>query len=181
MGYTKKEILSQMKECFFENFVFNKYKDGKNDSWVDGANSIVCDLFNNKKVDLKIGELIDYLNINGDLKDISTYKTFEDDLMDIENPRFYPISAENTKVGYYSILVESVKAYVQNRNTKLEEVFDLFVKELVEVSTLGYASVKLNNGKLNEEVCYKYDEILKSDDFKSLVIEQKNSLLKSKI
>ena len=74
MGYTEKEMQSQMKECFFENFIFNKYKDGLNDSWIDGANSIVCDLFNNKKNDLTISELIDYLNINGDLKNILTAK-----------------------------------------------------------------------------------------------------------
>lgn len=161
MGYTEKEMQSQMKECFFENFIFNKYKDGLNDSWIDGANSIVCDLFNNKKNDLTISELIDYLNINGDLKNILTYNKFEEDLKDIENPRFYPISAENTKVGYYSILVEAVKFYVQNRNNRLEEIFDFFVKEVIDVSILNYVGGVINNGKINEDVCYKLAEFLK--------------------
>lgn len=161
MGYTELEIKSQIKQCFFENIVFNKYKDGLNNSWVDGANLIVFDLFNNNKKDLKIGELVDYLNLDGDLKVLSTYEDIEEDLKGIENPKFFPITAENTKIGYYSTLVESVKLYVQNRNIKLEEAFDLFVKEMVDVETLNFAGSVFNNGKLNETFYLKVAEIIK--------------------
>ena len=123
MGYTEKEIKSQIKECYFENFILKPYRNQTNNVWIDGVLSIIVDVFNNGKENSSISELVDFFHIKGDFNNLESYEAIEKELAKVENPRFFPIEAEKTKLGYFSMLAEIFKLHFQHRNKILEEVF----------------------------------------------------------
>lgn len=114
---------------FFEKFVFVT-ENSSDQSWVDGAKLIVKGVL--QKIDYAtIQEILDYLTISGDKKDINSYEKIRELFRDKSNEELnfiLNLQSEKTEMGYLEAMTDCIEKYKQNRKLINEEMVDYFAK-----------------------------------------------------
>ena len=193
----ERRYVMQLRELFFKNFVFG-FVDEESDIILRSQYRLalgilpeMCDK-SEKLNNMSISEILDFLNVQGDLENLNTYNKIIDacveakDLSDV-----YDLSktTESLRLKYCRAMVLAVQKYVSNRNKELEQAFDYFISQDITEGTLGSIIdliTKNNNGDYNKyrEACKvadhyiviarKLKELSQNPEFSSLEQNNKN-------
>ena len=115
--------------------------------WVDGASLIVKGFM--QEVDdatIHIQDLLDFVSISGDSKNIDSYKKIKDFFSGKNNELvkfILNIEAKKTELSYLETLNEYIEKYKKNRQTKVEEIYDFCADNEIDTITIYFAGKNL--------------------------------------